>query len=84
MGTWKCAQLHPVFVCCTLRPPPQRNVPHSALQSYVEATGAQETAYRELAAADAQAAEAIAQRTARLRQLQETLAQVGRQAAAAS
>lgn len=47
------------------------------LQSYVEDTGAQEAAFRELAAADAAAADAIAQRTARLRQLQETLAQVG-------
>ncbi|PSC75832.1 flagellar associated [Micractinium conductrix] len=44
-------------------------------RSYVEDTGAQEAAFRELAAADAAAADAIAQRTARLRQLQETLAQ---------
>lgn len=46
-------------------------------QGYVEATGEQEAAYRQLAAADAVAAEAIAQRTARLRLLQETLVQVG-------
>lgn len=47
------------------------------MQSYVEATGEQEAAYRELATADAEAAAAIAQRTARLRRLQETLVQVG-------
>jgi hypothetical protein len=47
------------------------------LQGYLEATGEQQAAYKELAAADAVAAAAIEQRTARLRQLQETLVQVG-------
>lgn len=48
----------------------------SSFQNYVAATGEQEAEYKELVAADAVAAEAIRQRTARLRQLQETLAQV--------
>ena len=47
-----------------------------ALQAFEEATGERQAAYRDLAAADAAAAEAIAQRTARLAQLQETLVQV--------
>lgn len=53
----------------------KRGLP-SCLQSYQEATWEQEEAYQELAAADAEAADAIAQRTERLRHLQETLAQV--------
>lgn len=44
-------------------------------RSYLDATGDQEAAYRELASADSEAAQAIEQRTARLRQLQQTLAQ---------
>lgn len=56
-------------------PPSPRSM--CTLQSYVEATGEQEAAFRELAAVDAETAAAIAQRTARLRQLQETLVQVG-------
>ncbi len=44
----------------------------------MDTTSGQDAVYRELAAADARAAKAIAQRTARLRQLQETLAQVRR------
>ncbi|KAL4434150.1 hypothetical protein ABPG75_000591 [Micractinium tetrahymenae] len=44
-------------------------------KEYLEAMGPQDAAYRELAQADAAAGEAIEQRTARLRQLQATLAQ---------
>ncbi len=43
----------------------------------MEATGTQDTACRQLAQIDEAAAEALAQRTARLRQLQATLVQVG-------
>lgn len=43
----------------------------------MDATGEKEAAYRELAAADAEAGEAIAHHTARLKHLQDTLAQVG-------
>jgi hypothetical protein len=45
-------------------------------QRFHEATGEQEDAYRQLAAADEEAAQAIAQRTARLRGLQQALVQV--------
>lgn len=58
-------------------PPPPAPPPPPTPQEYLEATGTQDAAYRELAQADAAAGEAIAQRTARLRQLQQTLVQVG-------